>query len=170
MIPEKVEFKINSFTEYKALKSLLISTVLWFALAIFILIYLEESLIFFIVIGFYFLFYFIPTINLHHNYEHFNKNKVLIMDKEKIVLGDTEILINEIKVAKVFGTYQSINKIISSQTLPFQDKYFYIEVENVKGDKIYLTNLLSTDLIEIFKTMYPTLNIEERRIAYPSIK
>ena len=105
-----ITLKVNNRTEFFALQDLLISSLIFIGLALFMLFYLDAELIFYILIVFYFFLFFLPVIILHSNYEKYNKDKILIFEQNKIIFDSQIINTDEITNAKIYGTNQSINK------------------------------------------------------------
>jgi len=164
-----ITLKVNNRTEFFALQDLVISTLIFIGSAIFILFYLDAESIFYILIGFYFFLYFLPVIVLHSNYKKYNKNKILILEKNSIVFDNKIIELDKIIKSNVYGTYQSLNNQ-SSGKLPYQTAYFYIEIVDSENQIMYLTNLLSKDLIRLIQENYPSLELKKIINTYPKIK
>ena len=106
---------------------------------------------------------------LHINYKKYNDNKELILKENKLLFDSKEIKTDEISKAKIVGTNQSINKY-SYAKAAYEAAYFYIEINLKNGEKIYLTNLLSKNLKEIFEQNYPNVKLEKDITIYPLIK
>ena len=164
-----ITLKVNNRTEFFALQDLLISSLIFIGSALFMLFYLDAELIFYILIGFYFFLFFLPVIILHSNYEKYNKDKILIFEKDKIVFDNKVIELDKIVKSNIYGTYQSLNNQ-SSGKLPYQTAYFYVEIQDSENQKIYLTNLLSKDLIRLIQENYPSLELKKIINTYPKIK
>lgn len=165
---KQVELKINNKAEFYVLQDLLIATLVFVPLSLFML-YLNYELIFYSLIGFYLLLFFIPTIILHSNYEKINKNKIFILEPEKIIFDKTELTSKDITKVVVCGTHQAVNKQPITTKATYHN-YFYIEITDKKDRKIYLTNLLTKNLIETFEEYFPNIQIEKKISSYPFIK
>lgn len=166
---QQIVLKVNLKTEFQALQDLLIASLIFIPTSLLMLFYFKYTIIFFSFFAFYFLFFFLPVIILHNNYEKYNKNKELVFMENKLIFDSKEIKIDEITKAKIVGTNQSINKYSYAKSA-YEAAYFYIEINHKNGEKIYLTNLLSKNLKEIFEQNYPNIKLEKDITIYPLIK
>lgn len=160
---------VNLKTKFQALQDLLAASLIFISASLMMHFYFDYTLIFFCLFGFYFLFFFLPVIILHNNYEKYNEKKELIFKENKLIFDSKEIKIDEITKAKIVGTNQSINKYSYAKSA-YETAYFYIEISLKNGEKIYLTNLLSKNLKEIFEQNYPSVKLEKDITIYPLIK
>lgn len=165
----RIELTINNKAEFYVLQDLLIATLIFIALSLFMLFSLDTEFFLYILFGFYFVMYFLPTMILYYNYQKFNRNKVFIFEEEKIIFDNNELRSENINKVTIWGTNQSINGISTSYGGFTHQAFFYIVIENKQRHKIYLTNLLLKNLIEIFEEYFPNTPVEKEIASYPFI-
>ncbi len=164
----KIELKINNKAKFYVLQDLFIATLVFISLSLFTVFYLETLFIFYLLLAFYLVIFFIPTMILHYNYEKFNTGKIFILEQGKIIFDNKELLSENINKVTVYGTYQAVNKQ-QITTKGTHHNYFYIEILDKEGRKIYLTNLLTKKLIETFEDYFPNIKIEKKITGYSYI-
>ena len=166
---ERIEFKVNSKTALKALTDLIVVSFLFIPASLIFVFILPSLLSFLAVILAYSLLYFIPVLYLHSNYENENKGKILILRAGELSYDGQNIAERDIKEINAFGTGASLNLDHYSR-LAHMSGYFYVEIKTNNNLNIYLTSLLSHQLIYYVEASFPKTKINKLKKFYPTLK
>lgn len=112
----------------------------------------------------------LPVFILYLNYKKYSKKTILVLEKEKFLVNNTDILLKEIKKIKIYATHQHFSGNNGATSLPYNDYFYYIEVALYSGEKLYLTSLLGYNLDKDIQEMYPHIHIESIIKSYPIIR
>ena len=112
----------------------------------------------------------LPVLILYLNYEKYNKKTILVLEKEKILVNNTGVLLNEIEKIKIYATHQHFSGNNGATLLPYNDYFYYIEVVLYSGKKLYFTSLLGYGLDKEVQKRYPNIPTENVIKSYPLIK
>lgn len=110
----------------------------------------------------------LPVVMLYTNYIKFNKKTILVLEKDKILVNQKSIYLNEIKKIKIYATHQHFSGHNGVTSLPYNDYFYYIEVITDDAKNI-LTSLLSYDLDKDLLKEYPSIPIQNVVRAFPII-
>jgi len=111
----------------------------------------------------------LPVLLLYFNYEKVNDGVTLTLEKERILVNDKSILLDEIKNIKIYATHQHFSGNNGVTSLPYNDYFYYMVVVTNKEEKIHLTSLLGYNLDKDIKKIYPNIRIENVIKSYPII-
>ena len=162
--------KITYWNQLKLLSSLLVLTILYIGLLLYVEMPFEkrEILIFSLP---YLILFFIPVAIIHLNYYINSKGIIYKIDETgitKIVKNEEEFIpITNIKEITFFMTP---NRILDSATrsFPFED-YYYAEIITTDKKVIFISCFFSTKIDKILEVNFKELNIKKLKTIYPFI-
>ena len=162
--------KITLWNQLKLLSSLLVLTILYIGLLLYVEIPFEkrEILIFSLP---YLILFFIPVAIIHLNYYIKSKGIIYKIDATgitKIVKNKEEFIpISDIKEITFFMTP---NRLLDSATrsFPFED-YYYVEITATDKKVLFISSFFSTQIDKILEVYFKELNIKKLKTIYPLI-
>lgn len=168
------KYLISKKNKLKALSELLIYSII----LILIISYLTSELyiddkntLYFIsalLIGFYFTVIFFPIISLYNNYLKYNKETVLIINKEFIVINKRKIDISEIKKVNIYANATYLKG--QGSKFPHQEVFYYMKIQLQDDSKFIITSLLGHNIYNVFRKEYPNLKFIENKQFIPFVK
>lgn len=77
-----------------------------------------------------------PIIVLYQNYINYNKNSFLVLEKNRLIINENNVYIEDIVKIKIYATHQHFNNHVGATSLPYND-YFCKSPENSDSLKDY---------------------------------
>lgn len=116
------------------------------------------------------LIFILPVLILYQNYQNYNRNTILVV-KHNVIIIDKEILsLKEIKKFNIHATHQHFSRNNGVTSLPYNDYFYYIEIVLNNGKKRYATSLLGYNLDKELQKKYPSIPVKNVITSYPLIK
>jgi len=167
-----MNLEITLKSQLYALKELIVISLVYFGFIFFLFVKVEFNLfkiLFLSTLFLYLLVFFLPVIILHINYLEKNKYKCLLIDKNKLILGDVPYSIDNIEEINIFATYQHFNDSVGVSALPYNDYYYYLEICLNDGGKIFVSSLFHYKIDKIFKDNFSSIRINEKPSTFISL-
>ena len=148
-----MHLEVSFKTQFRALRELVIISIVYFGFMIFIYVKVEFELfkiLFLSTLVLYFVVFFTPVVLLHTNYLKSKLNSIKI-EQNKLEIDGNQIVSNDIEKIKIVATYQHFDKMVGASALPYNDYYYYVEIYLNNGQSLKLTSLLDYKIDEILK-------------------
>ena len=149
-----MDLKISLKSQLYALRDLIITSIVYFILIYFLYIHAEFDLfkiLFLSTLAFYLIVFLLPVFVLHINYLS-NAYRSIKVEENKITPNENTIYRkNDIEKIRIYASSQHFSGNVGVTALPFNDYYYYVEIELKNGEKINLSSLLDYKIDRIIK-------------------
>ena len=116
------------------------------------------------------LIFILPVLILYQNYKKHNRNTILILKQNEMIINKETLSLKEIKMFNIHATYQHFSGNNGVTSLPYNDYFYYIEIVLNNEKKIYATSLLGYNLDKELQKKYPSILVKNVITSYPLIK
>lgn len=164
MTTTNMNLKITLKSQLKALRELIIISIIYFILMYFLYVNTEFDLfkiLFWSTFSFYFLIVVLPVAILHINYLNNNCFKEIVIDKNRLIVDAIEYSSQDINEINIFATKQHFDDSTGAYSFAYNDYYYHIEICLKNNEKIILSSLLDYKLDKILKENFNSVKITE---------
>ena len=163
-----MDLKITLKSQLSALKELIIISMVYYGLVYFLYLNAEFDLfklLFLSTFVFYFIAFVLPVMVLHINYLN-NTYKLVRVEHNKIITNNTIYRESDIDKIRIYATAQHFSDSVGASALPYNDYYYYLEIELKDGEKIKLSSLIDYKIDKIIKENFKSIETIEQSSTF----
>src|SRR5690606_15290158 len=163
-----MDLKITLKSQLSALKELIIISMVYYGLVYFLYLNAEFDLfklLFLSTFVFYFIAFVLPVMVLHINYLN-NTYKLVRVEHNKIITNYTIYRESDIDKIRIYATAQHFSDSVGASALPYNDYYYYLEIELKDGEKIKLSSLIDYKIDKIIKENFKSIETIEQSSTF----
>ena len=163
-----MDLKISFKSQFYALREIIIISIVYFGLLCLLYLKAEFGLfkvLFFATFIFYLIVLLLPVIVLHVNYLN-SEFRCIRVEQNKLTINNYVYTDNDIEKIKIYATSQHFKNYVGAYALPYNDYYYYIELNLKNGEEINLPSLFDYKIDEIFKQNFSTVEMVEKPSSF----
>jgi len=163
-----MDLKITLKSQLSALKELIIISMVYYGLVYFLYLNAEFDLfklLFLSTFVFYFIAFVLPVMVLHINYLN-NTYKLVRVEHNKIITNYTIYRESDIDKIRIYATAQHFSDSVGASALPYNDYFYYLEIELKDGEKIKLSSLIDYKIDKIIKENFKSIETIEQSSTF----